>query len=135
MGDDADHSASDGKAFDRACCRIERFGIECSESFVNEQAVERYGASRLLHLLAQLQGERQRRKKSLSPAEGICATQLPGVLMVYDIKRLVTPLKPIPPCQVPQTLRGASHQLAKSFLKQEVLKTIASEVESESPIY
>jgi hypothetical protein len=35
LGDDTDHSASDGKAFDGACCRNERFGIERPETFVN----------------------------------------------------------------------------------------------------
>jgi transposase len=36
---DTDHPAPNLKAFDRACCHIERFGIEGSESLIDEQKV------------------------------------------------------------------------------------------------
>src|SRR6266446_4916435 len=107
MRDDADHSTSDRQAFDRASCCVERLGVESSKSFVDEQTVERYGPGRILYLLTQLEGERQRRKKSLSPAEGIGATELPGIVVVYDIKRLITAFETIPSGKIPQTLRRA----------------------------
>ena len=52
--DNAHHSAPGLQAFDRDRRCIERFGVERSEPFINEQAVENGRARGFLHLLAQL---------------------------------------------------------------------------------
>jgi len=89
MRDDANHTASDRQVFNSTSGCVERFQVQGAEAFINKEAVELCGASGLLYLVAQLQSESQGRKEGFSPTQGVRAPQLPGVVVVNDVKGLI----------------------------------------------
>src|SRR5262249_3421532 len=102
MRDNTDHPASYRQTFNCTGCCVECLRIKRAEAFINKEAVELCSSSGLLHLIAELKRECQRRYEGFSSAQRVGAPQLPRVVMVNNVKSFILPVKAIALRQIPQ---------------------------------
>src|SRR5205823_828941 len=108
--------AAERERFDGAGHRLERLGVQRAEALVDEQAVERHRGGGALHLLAELERERQRGEERLATGERVCASLLAGVVVVDDVEAVLAVLEGIAPAEVHQAGRSTLRELAETLV-------------------
>jgi len=134
MSNDPNHAPPDVERLDGGGHRVERFRIQRSKAFVDEQTIQIHRSRRALDLLTKLQRQCQGGKKRLTTAQRVSAPPLAGILLVEHLKRVLVVVQRVTPAEALKPHRRPRDELTKCLLEQVRLEVLAPEIRGQSTI-